>query len=337
MTIELTKDQFYEQFQEANEEEIQWDSSDKLDITYKFDTQISEGWWRKIWLRKGIQLEINKAQHCDRIVVNYSETECPSVYCCFTLLGKLQNSFQSKPNEILFYHISGKYILRSNGLQSQNICDCSNAETYSELQILIQPSIIHSFAVSPEGALPKNLQHLVRSPSQEVYIRFGDTQLMMTAVLQQILHCPYQGMVKRAYLESKVIELIALVLDHEVAIQQGEAKKEALKPEQLERVHYAREILLRDLSNPPSLADLAQQVGLNDFILRQGFRQAFDTTVFGQLQAHRLEVAKQLLTEQDISVSEVAHRVGYASMSYFSRAFKRKFGIGPKAYQKACR
>ncbi len=65
----------------------------------------------------------------------------------------------------------------------------------------------------------------------------------MNTVLQQILHCPYQGMVKRAYLESKVIELIALVLDRERAIQQGETKKVFLKPEQIERVHYAKEIL----------------------------------------------------------------------------------------------
>ena len=158
---------------------------------------------------------------------------------------------------------------------------------------------------------------------------------MMMAVIQQILHCPYQGMIKRAYLESKAIELIALVLDHEVTIQQGESKQSALKPEQLERVHYAKEILLRDMGNPPSLAELALQVGLNDFMLRQGFRQVFGTTVFGQLQAYRLSIAKQLLSEQDMSVSEITRHVGYTSVSYFSRAFKKKFGIGPKAYQKA--
>ncbi len=127
------------------------------------------------------------------------------------------------------------------------------------------------------------------------------------------------------------------MLDHEVAIRQSQAKKVFLKPDQLERIYYAKEILLKDLSNPPSLKELARQVGLNDFMLRQGFHHCFGTTVFGVLRSHRLELARQLLAEQDITVAEVAYRVGFNRASYFSTAFKRKFGIGPKTYQKACR
>ena len=159
----------------------------------------------------------------------------------------------------------------------------------------------------------------------------------MNILLQQILQCPYQGIVKRAYLESKVIELIALVLDHEIVIQQGEAKKCSFKPEQLERIHYAKEILLQDLNNPPSLQELSRQAGLNNFMLKQGFRYCFGTSVFAVLRSHRLELAKQLLAQQDITVTEVAYRVGYTNVRSFARAFKRKFGLNPKEYQKALR
>ncbi|NEP18909.1 MAG: helix-turn-helix transcriptional regulator [Leptolyngbya sp. SIO4C1] len=160
---------------------------------------------------------------------------------------------------------------------------------------------------------------------------------MMATVLQQILNCAYYGLVKRAYLESKVVELMALLLEQETVIRQGGQKKISLKSEQIERIHYAREILLRDLSNPPSLLELAHQVGLNEFMLKQGFRQMFDNTVFGELRSHRLEIAQQLLAEQETSVAEVAHLVGYACVRSFAKTFKRKFGLGPKAYQKACR
>ena len=206
----------------------------------------------------------------------------------------------------------------------------------SEIQVQPEESYLN-LGENAEKNLPKNLDHLIRTSSQETYRRSGDTQPMMNTVLQQILHCPYQGMVKRAYLESKVIELMALVLDHEIAIQQGEVKKASLKLEQIERIHYAREILLKNLTNPPSLDELARQAGLNEFLLRQGFRHCFDTTVFGILRERRLELAKQLLAEQDISVTEAAYRVGYASLPSFSQAFKRKFGISPKTHQKNCR
>lgn len=337
MTTRLTEDEFWEQFQEANEEQLQSDASDELDVTKKFDARIAQGWWREIWLREGIYLGINQAQHGDRTIVNYPEREFNYVRCCFALSGKLQESVASTTDEILLPHIAGKYSLRSNGLNHQTFCDCSDTEAYSELNIEILPSILRSFAAPPEGNLPGNLQHLVKTSEQAIYARSGDIQPMMATLLQQILYCPYQGMVKRMYLESKAIELMALVLDHEVAIQQEELKTVSLKPDQLERIHYAKEILLKDHHNPPSLEELAHQAGLNDFILKQGFRYCFGTTVFGLLRSHRLELAKQLLASQNITVAEVAHRVGYASVPSFAKAFKRKFGLNPKQHQKACR
>ena len=57
MTIKLTEDEFWEQFQAADAEELQWDAADELDIVEKFDARIAQGWWRTIWLREGIRSE----------------------------------------------------------------------------------------------------------------------------------------------------------------------------------------------------------------------------------------------------------------------------------------
>ena len=336
MTIRLTEAELYEQFQEADEAKLLFDPIDKLDTTLKFDGRFAQGWQREIELREGIYLNIAQIQNEDRVMVNSLEQACRNIRCHFTLLGKGQSIFASTPSEILLPHIAGKYYLRSNGLHPQSTGNY-DLEPWSAVQIEIHPSVLRSLGASPKEELPKKLQHLVRPLSQEIYVRSGDMQPMMVAVLQQIFHSPYQGLVKRAYLESKIIELVALVLNHEVATHQGETERKILKSDQLDRIYYAKEILLKDLNNPPSLKELARQVGLNEFLLRQGFRACFDTTVFGILRSHRLELAKQLLAEQDVSVAEVAHRAGFTRTSYFSTAFKRKFGVGPKQYQKACR
>lgn len=337
MTIRLKGNEFDEQFQEADEEQLQWDASDELDIIYKSDTRITQGWRREIELREGIELIIDRHQLFDHLILKCSETEEDLIGCIFTLSGKGQLIVPSTLSKTLFPRIAGKYTLSSNGLSPQYIIDESDIVPYCHLLIFIHPSILRSFAPSLDGELPLNLKHLVRYSNLEQYIRSGEITPMMTTVLQQILNCPYQGLIKRAYLESKVIELMALVLAREVAIGQGEVKKVSLKPEQIERIHYAKEILLRDLSNPPSLEDLARQAGLNDFMLKQGFHHCFGTTVFRLLRDHRLEIAKQLLAERSITVEAVAHQVGYASVRSFARAFKSKFTVSPKAYQKACR
>ncbi|MEM1293472.1 MAG: helix-turn-helix domain-containing protein [Cyanobacteria bacterium P01_H01_bin.162] len=337
MTIKLTWNEFFtEQFQEATEEK-QWDTSDERDMTYQFDARFSQGWRRNIQLREGLSLDIDRHQLTDRLLINGFEGEASTISCTFTLSGKGQGIIPSALGEALFPYLPLKYFLQSNGLGHQSIHNFLDIDFFSIINIDIHPSVLRSFATSLDGELPENLQHLIQPPSKDIYWRSGDTTPTMVTVLQQILQCPYQDMVKRIYLESKVTELIALVVAHEIAIQQGEDEKSTLKPEQLERIHYAKEILLRDLSNPPSLEQLAHQAGLNEFTLKHGFRQAFGTTVFGELRSHRLEIAKQLLAEQDITVTETAHRVGYACVRSFAKAFKHKFGLGPKAYQKACR
>ena len=336
MTIELTGSQFEEQFQEADQE-AQRDPSDKLDVTCKFDAQISRGQRRRIYLRKGLLCDVDIHQLQDSLRINYREKKRDWVKFQFFLSGEGQDLWTSSSNENFFPVSAGKHLVIGNGVEPQSLGDYSDMKPHSRLTVGCAPSMLYSFVSSTDKELPKNLQHLTRSLNEEVYCRSGGTQPVMATVLQQILQCPYQGMVKRAYLESKTIELVALVLDHEITIQQGEGKPDSLKPEQLERIHYAKEILLRDLSNPPTLERLAHQAGLNDFLLKKGFRQVFGTTVFGELQTYRLGMAKQLLAEQDISVSKVAHLVGYASRSSFSKSFKHRFGVSPKQYQKECR
>lgn len=334
MTIRVKLDEFNEQYQEADEEQLQWDASDELDIAYKFDARFSQGWSRKIWLRDGIKLYISQMQNKDRLIIYDPELQDYDVEFNFWLSGNEQWKIPSALNETSWTCTAGKYLLASTGSRNKLIIDY-DTKPWSRISLYVNRIVLRSFAVSPEKELPKHLRHLIIPIDQEIYRRVKDIQPAMAGVLQQILNCPYQGMVKRAYLESKVIELMALVLDHEIIIQQGEVKKGSLKPDQIERIHYAKEILLRDLSNPPSLEELAHQAGLNDFMLKQGFHHCFGTTVFSVLRDRRLEMARQMLAEQEITVAEVAHQIGYASVRAFARAFKKRFGSSPKAYQKS--
>jgi len=155
----------------------------------------------------------------------------------------------------------------------------------------------------------------------------------MQIALRQILHCPYQGFTRRIFLESKVLELLSLLLGEEVERHSDKPLFANLKPDDVDRVHYAKEILLQNLINPPSLPELARQVGLNECTLKRGFRQVFGTTAFGYLYNHRLEEARQLLLERRLNVSEVAHALGFSNCSHLSRAFRQRYGVSPKQYQ----
>jgi AraC-like DNA-binding protein len=79
-----------------------------------------------------------------------------------------------------------------------------------------------------------------------------------------------------------------------------------------------------------SLAALAR-LGRSSFAER--FAQAFGQTPIEFVQKVRLRLAAQLLTTTDLPVKVIAASIGYASRSYFSRAFRAAYGADPKTYR----
>jgi AraC-like DNA-binding protein len=185
------------------------------------------------------------------------------------------------------------------------------------------------------NTLPGELQQFFENkPLTRFHCSTGALSLAMQAALRQTIDCPYQGITKRIFLESKALELLTLQL-HQWTQQHNQSTDSRLHADDVERLYHAREILMRDIQNPPSLMELARQVGTNDYKLKHGFRRLFGTTVFGYLQTCRMERAKQLLAERQLSIAAIAHTVGYASQSRFCHAFKQRYGMTPIACRKA--
>ena len=150
---------------------------------------------------------------------------------------------------------------------------------------------------------------------------------VMEQVIGQILSCPYQGAIRRAYLKGKTLELVSLYLD---AMVQPHIPKI-----DLHCIYQAAAILSKQLVNPPTVEALVRQVGTNRLYLNQGFHQVYGTTPYGYLRDCRLWQAYRLLLTSDLSVSEVATAVGYTCRSHFATAFRQRVGINPKSFQMA--
>ncbi|MEM1140849.1 MAG: helix-turn-helix transcriptional regulator, partial [Pseudomonadota bacterium] len=55
----------------------------------------------------------------------------------------------------------------------------------------------------------------------------------------------------------------------------------------------------------------------------------FGTTIFGYIREQRLEMARYLLLDHGLKVSEAGYRVGFSSPAAFSSAYRRRFGHPP--------
>ncbi|WP_321419387.1 AraC family transcriptional regulator [uncultured Desulfobacter sp.] len=156
---------------------------------------------------------------------------------------------------------------------------------------------------------------------------------VMKVVLYQIIHCPYIGMTRQIFLEGKAMELLAHKMEQ---LCPGSGRQDyAMKPSDVERVHHAAHLLVRDLNNPPDIMTLTNLVGLNRDKLHQCFRKVFGFSPFEFLRDQRLKTAMLLLQDGELNVTQAALMVGYSNISHFAKAFKSKFGITPGQLRKA--
>lgn len=158
---------------------------------------------------------------------------------------------------------------------------------------------------------------------------FSEQHLHITpeinAILNGLENSAHTGFCERLFLESKVIELLA------IKISQLEQQQPAprLKQEELDKMQEAREILIQHIDAPFSLRTLAHMVGTNEFNLKKQFKAAYGTTVYGYLNQYKMEQAKAMLLQGDSRVSEVSEKMGYKHATHFTSAFKKYFGYLP--------
>jgi AraC family transcriptional regulator len=102
-----------------------------------------------------------------------------------------------------------------------------------------------------------------------------------------------------------------------------------------ERVERTKELLARDLVNPPTLEQLGQEVGCSPFYLSRSFSREVGLTISQYLRNLRMERAAELLRTGRYNVTEAAIEVGYSSLSHFSKAFCETIGCCPVLYPAA--
>ena len=102
-----------------------------------------------------------------------------------------------------------------------------------------------------------------------------------------------------------------------------------------DRVERTKELLARDLANPPTLEMLGREVGCSPFYLSRSFSREVGFTIPQYLRKLRMERAAALLRSGRYNVTEAATEVGYSSLSHFSKAFCETIGCCPVLYPMA--
>jgi AraC family transcriptional activator of pyochelin receptor len=153
----------------------------------------------------------------------------------------------------------------------------------------------------------------------------------IAVVLSQILQSKVHDSLKTLYIQGKVYELLSLYFNksEDPSVEQCPF---LVDEENVRKIRKAKEIVLDRMTDPPSLEELAVEIGLSLKKLKEGFKELYGDTVYAYLIDHKMEEACRMLNSQKYNVNEVGIKLGYSSASHFIAAFKKKYGTTPKKY-----
>lgn len=93
--------------------------------------------------------------------------------------------------------------------------------------------------------------------------------------------------------------------------------------------------LKENIEEKNEVRDLVKEFSLSRSTIQSLFKKYAQTTPKNYINQLRLNRSKVLIRESQMNLSEIAERLGYGSIQYFSRAFSREFGISPSVYAKS--
>lgn len=290
---------------------------------------------RETKLRPGFCLSVMDVKPAEGIRFRY-EKKSPLIDFGFVLAGDMRNSVQGiSTAKVEVNNRPGR-----GGVAflpaSEGVVEIPAQQRVQMLHVHVEPRVLHALLEGELDIVPADFKSIIEGGSRD-YLCQGELDPAVQAVAYQILNGPRSGIPQRLFLEGKALEFVSLLLAWMGGTRGRQGKRPALSPRERERIHAARALLVENLTAPPTLAELSQRVGLSVNKLCAGFRDLFDTTAYGYLREYQMQKARLLFEEGDLNVSQVAWTVGYVNVSHFSAAYKKRFGILPKAFLQAAR
>jgi AraC family transcriptional regulator of arabinose operon len=103
------------------------------------------------------------------------------------------------------------------------------------------------------------------------------------------------------------------------------------------RVATTIDFLRNEWKEPGRLEEIAARVGLSSSRLTHLFTESTQVSIRTFIQERRLRHAAELLATTEERIAQIAYAAGFRDASNFNHAFKRTFGVAPKAYRLAAR
>lgn len=194
--------------------------------------------------------------------------------------------------------------------------------------ISIRPEFLVDHFLPSVVEIPAQLQAFVAGNPRQINYCHLPLSAQMFDLATKLVNNPFTGTLALVYTETVALELLCFAVAGFSTLTSTPSEKYTAR--ELRCLHAARDYLMRQLSPPPTVSQVARAAGINETALKGGFKAIFGETVCEFSVRCRMQQALKLLRDQQLPVKRVAHTVGYRHQTSFATAFQRRFGMRPK-------
>jgi len=331
MKVQLSTRDINESVEEALKDAGAQNPADglRLPMSWSFRNYCKGSTW-VIKFRPGFQLIIGEVNPFEDLLISLEE-ESMQFGVAICVSGKMRGTFRGQKDALTMGQGQNSICFTPRSMKTM---EYQGSQTNRCVAVRIEPRLLNTYLDGGSNHLPADLHRIVDGTPENYYSRLGPVTASLRMTIHQILNCPYQGSIKRMYLESKAMELITHQLAQLAGADSAHKRPASLHADDIEKIHHAKDILVANFQHPPTIQQLSHQVGLNDFKLKKGFPQIYGTSIYKYLLDHRFDQAKHLLGGGRLNISEVARAIGYSKLDHFHLSFKQRFGVTPGAYRR---
>ena len=166
-----------------------------------------------------------------------------------------------------------------------------------------------------------------------IYHLDREQQALILALFRSIRHALTER--KRNYRTGIDLDILSWLFKmmEFVRMQHQETPNESDTPK-YRAAYKIADYLTENCERPISLEELSEEFFLSKSYICRIFKEVTGYTISEYTNIHRIRKAKRYLEETDLSISEISHRLGYESLTYFERMFKHYMTLSPLKYRK---
>lgn len=221
---------------------------------------------------------------------------------------------------------AGFYVQGANPLQATRLRN----DVHRFITVEFAPSFLSRHLAGREDLLHPLLRKVLEGKESSGLSSATSLTTAQRALAATLRNPSIYAAAQPLWYEAKALELMAEFFVQLPAEEEFFCRRQKrLARERAERV---ASILREKIACPPSLEEIAREVGCSPFYLSRTFSKEMGLNIPQFLRQLRLERAAELLKSGKFNVTEAAFEVGYSSLSHFSSAFHEMFGCCPGLY-----